>query len=277
MHPFTTDKDLARLLVLVPYLSRISEPTRAMLDAMIVNYARVFKLPGKPTALARCLLAGAAVGELERHAGSDGPGPDGAPWDVVLWLDADMYTEAPVLMRQLNHLVELVGSDFVSPAPHAVSGLYCRRTEPSKLAGSRYDRPLRYLADGSVLVPGHTGMGCFAQTASSLLMLCDLSRQCVTEDDLTYPAICREGPEWEDDFEARLVWRSQDWHVCEKLWSMGVPVYWDTTAPWGHLYESIAVPQGIPDGLLTPEECASVRERDRSRSAIDAGSSALTP
>jgi len=263
MKRFTSDKDLARLLILTPYRPSISDPTIALLDNLTRSGATTLKLPGmSDVGLARCLLAAAAcefIGKTDKDI------------EVVMWLDADMFAERDVLIRQLNHLVEVDAEfqDSLGAFPVAVSGMYARRREANVLTASRVeDHPVHKLEDGTLLVPAHTGLGCLMQPVMSFIDGCERAEQLVTERGQTIPAICRTGPRT-TRFKGQDVrcWGQEDWWYCERIWQLGGLVYLDTSVAWGHLSESLTLPMGMPQNLFI--------DSDRIRS--DGGSEALTP
>ena len=259
MKPFETDKDLSRLLILTPYRPSISDPTIALLDSLTGNGASGLKLPGcSDIALARNMLAQAACEFI---------GKSSKDIDVVMWLDADMFAERDVIFRQLNHLAEL--ETEIKDGMSALSGMYVRRREANVLTASRVeDEPCMLAKDGSILVPAHTGLGCFMQSAVSFLDNCQTADQLINEHGQTFPCVCQSAPR-----VARKTislgstgkpesvsqggpqaWGQEDWWYCERLWTRDVAVYVDTSCPWGHLAESLSVPMGIPAGLLLETE-----------------------
>lgn len=267
MKPFEIDKDLARLLILTPYRPSISDPTIALLDSLTRCGATALKLPGcSDIALARNLLAQAACDFIEKTE---------KDIEVVMWIDADMFAERDTIFRQLNHLVELWDGPEV-----ALSGMYSRRREANVLTASRdSDKACRVLEDGSIMVPAHTGLGCFMQSALGFVENCITADQLVNERDQTFPCVCKTGPRpamTSQDASAssqppRSGWGQEDWWYCERLWQEGVSVYLDTSSAWGHLCESLTLPMGMPPGLLLESESGLVGERQ------EGGSSDLTP
>jgi hypothetical protein len=271
MKPFENEKDLGRVLVLCPYRPSISDPTVAMFDNLTRCGATILKLPGlSDVGLARNLLAAGAcefIGKATRDI------------DVVMWIDADMYADRPVLLRQLNHLAELdtLFSDLGVPVQPAVSGMYARRRQANVLTASRVaSKETRKLHDGTLLVPAHTGLGCFAQSAWDFVKDCEDAEQLTNEQGQTFPELCRTGArDGTLDGEPVRCWGQEDWWYCDRIWQRGDPVYLDTSCAWGHLAESLTLPQGLPDGLLTPEELRALSEE--MRALIDSGSSARSP
>ncbi len=261
MKPFIEDKDLSRLLILIPYRPSISDPTIALLDILTHSGATCLKLPRlSDVGLARNLLAAAAC-EFIGHSSKD--------IDVVMWIDADMSIQSPdIIFRQLNHLVEL--DTDIRDGMSSVSGMYCRRIEANVLTASRVeDEPCMVMKDGSVLVPAHTGLGCFMQTAVCFLDNCQTAEQLYNERGQTFPAICKTGPRMGKVNGAEVpCWGQEDWWYCERLWKRDVAVYVDTSCPWGHLCESLTLPSGMPDGLLLESESDLLH---------DGGSSLATP
>jgi len=262
MKPFETDKDLSRLLVLTPYRPNISDPTIALLDSLTGHGASALKLPGcSDIALARNLLAQAACEFI---------GKSSKDIDVVIWLDADMFAEREVIFRQLNHLVEL--ETEIKDGMSAISGMYCRRREANVITAARVnDEPCMLTKDNSILVPAHTGLGCFMQSAVSFLDNCQTADQLINEHGQTFPCVCQSAPRVARvpiNLGTRLqpasaspsctarCWGQEDWWYCERLWTRDVAVYVDTSCPWGHLAESLSLPMGIPAGLLLETEAA---------------------
>jgi hypothetical protein len=260
MTPFIEDKDLARLLILTPYRPSISDPTIALLDSLTRCGASCLKLPGcSDIALARNLLAQGACEFI---------GKSTQDIEVVLWLDADMFAERDTIFRQLAHLVELELDGMV-----AVSGMYTRRREANVLTAARVEnQPCKVLADGTIMVPAHTGLGCLMQSAVSFVCNCGNAEQLVNEHGQTFPAICKTGPRTAmRSGEAVRCWGQEDWWYCERLWqSISVAVYVDTSCAWGHLAESLSLPVGIPAGLLLGSEAGLLPPQE-------GGSSERTP
>jgi hypothetical protein len=275
MKPFETDKDLTRLLILTPYRPSISDPTIALLDNFTRSGAAGLKLPGcSDIALARNLLAAAACEFI---------GTTTQDIDVVMWLDADMFAERDTIFRQLNHLAEL--ETDIRDGMSAISGMYCRRRETNVLTASRVENePCMLAKDGSVLVPAHTGLGCFMQSAVSFLDNCQTADQLISERGHIFPCVCQSAPRVprspislastpkpaSDSHGGPQAWGQEDWWYCERLWTRDVAVYVDTSCPWGHLAESLSMPVGIPAGLLLESESGLLASHD-------AGSSARTP
>jgi hypothetical protein len=261
MKAFTEDKDLARVLVLCPYRPSISDPTVFLFDNLIRCGATILKLPGiSDVGLARNLLAAGAlefIGKAEKEL------------EVVMWIDADMYADRVVLLRHLNHLAELVND--VTGKPVALSGMYARRRQGNILTATRVsDEECYTLADGTLLVPAHTGLGCLAQPVADFVTDCEDAEQLTSETGVVFPALCRTGPR-DATHQGKTVraWGQEDWWYCERIWRESEGgVYLDTSCAWGHLAESLTLPQGMPDGLLTEEE---------TRALIDSGSSARKP
>jgi hypothetical protein len=282
MKPFEVDKDISRLLILTPYRPSISEPTIVLLDSLTRCGATALKLPGcSDIALARNLLAQAACEFI---------GKSSQDIDVVMWLDADMFAEREVIFRQLNHLAEL--ETDIRDGMSAISGMYCRRREANVITAARVnDEPCMLTKDGSVLVPAHTGLGCFMQSAVSFLDNCQTADQIVNERGQIFPFVCQSAPRvvftkksqsasdtprlsqadlrsaMPDGLDMKTqpasgsqsslqAWGQEDWWYCERLWTRDVAVYVDTSCPWGHLAESLSLPMGIPAGLLLETEAA---------------------
>jgi len=268
MKPFIEDKDLARLLILTPYRPSISDPTIALLDSLARCGASGLKLPGmSDVALARNLLAQAACEFI---------GKSNKDIEVVMWIDADMFVDRDILFRQLAHLAEL--ENDIRDGMSALSGMYSRRREANVLTANRVENEVCVVAaDGTVLVPAHTGLGCFMQSAASFVENCQTAEQLTNERDQTFPAVCKNGPRTTmRNGQAVRCWGQEDWWYCERLWMTGVSVYVDTSAPWGHLAESLTLPVGIPAGLLLESESGLLSDPS-SGERHEGGSSERTP
>lgn len=253
MKAFEKDHDLKRLLTLIPYRPSISDPTIAFLDSLVRSGAMVLKLPGlSDIALARNLLAAGACEAIVKNDFLE----------VVLWLDADMYANRDVLFRQLNHLVEY--EEDISDGMAALSGLYVRRREANMLAASRIDeQECKRTKDGTILVPAHTGMGCLVQSVVSFVSNCQLAEQLVNERGQTFPKVCKTDARTTkmNGVEVRA-WGGEDYWYTERLWQTEVGVYLDTSCAWGHLSESLTLPSGLPEGLLTESEQKSLLAKE---------------
>jgi len=234
LHWFPSKPELHDLLVLLPSYRGPTPRTRQLLEELSACGAHI--LPSyhcSDVALHRNLVAGRALQILEAK-------PD---LRYLLWLDDDM-------VGTVAHVTFLRAT--CADLGAAVTGLYCKRTDPSVLTVKQQacEHPRQAVIDTeqneSISFDCHgvlAGMGCLMLSRKHFLAHCEAVPafdHVIAGRKMGVPALCCSGvcP----DENGKVGWVSEDQCYCQGLWQWANGV-WTAPIVFGHMSEIALTPQ----------------------------------
>jgi hypothetical protein len=233
MHWFPSNPELRDVLVLLPSYRGPHARTRALLEDLSACGAHI--IPSyhcSDVALHRNLVAGRALQVLEQHD----------RLRFVMWLDDDM-------VGTVAHIAFMRAAAVGLQA--AVTGLYCKRTDPSVLTikqqAREEPRSTRILSDREVLqIDCHgvlAGMGCLMVPRTDFLAHCNAVPKfdhVIAGRKMGVPALCCSGvcP----DENGKIGWVSEDQCYCQGQWQWCNGV-WTAPIVFGHMSEIALTPE----------------------------------
>jgi hypothetical protein len=249
-HWFPTAPSLHDVLVLLPSYRGPHPRTRALLEDMSACGAQIVaSYHCSDVALHRNLVAGRALQVLEQNESLR----------FVLWLDDDMVaTLAHVAFLRLA----------CSALDAAVTGLYCKRTDPSVLTIKQQARAeprdvVIQAGSESLAFTSHgvlAGMGCLMVSRSDFRLhaaTVPAFDHVIGGRKMGVPALCCSGvcP----DETGKIGWVSEDQCYCQGLWQWASGV-WTAPIVFGHMSETALTPDVVPSWLPDHESSEPLTE-----------------
>lgn len=232
LHWFPTQPSLRDVLVLLPSYHGPHARTRALLEEMSACGATILaSYMCSDVALHRNLIGGRGLRALENDRALR----------FVFWLDDDM-------VGTLAHVAFLRATCAVAQA--AVTGLYCKRTDPSMLTIKQqaYEQPRAvHIKTGyeELVFASHgvlAGMGCLMVRREEFLAHADAVPtfdHIVGGCKMQIPAVCCSGVC--QDQNGKIGWVSEDQCYCQGQWQWANGV-WTAPIVFGHMSEIALTP-----------------------------------
>lgn len=249
-HWFPTVPSLHDVLVLLPSYRGPHPRTRALLEDLSACGANIVaSYHCSDVALHRNLVAGRALQVLEAN--------ERLRW--VMWLDDDM-------VGTLAHVAFLRAA--CSELKAAVTGLYCKRTDPAVLTIKQQARelPKRVCFDTELKPVSFESHGVLAGLGCLMVSRDDFQLHAATVPAFDHviagrkmgvPALCCSGvcP----DETGKIGWVSEDQCYCQGLWQWCRGV-WTAPIVFGHMSETALTPDVVPSWLPDHESSEPITE-----------------
>jgi hypothetical protein len=249
-HWFPTKPELRDVLVLLPSYRGPQPRTRALLEELSACGATI--IPSyhcSDVALHRNLVAGRALQVIEQHD----------RLRFIFWLDDDM-------VGTVAHIAFLRATCIALQA--AVTGLYCKRTDPSVLTikqqACEVPHEAKILTTNDLLhFESHgviAGMGCLMVPRTDFLAHCEAVPafdHVIAGRRMGVPALCCSGvcP----DERGKIGWVSEDQCYCQGLWQWGSGV-WTAPIVFGHMSDIALTPHVNANWLPNHESSEPLTE-----------------